>query len=441
MFDKIFILVLLLNLTGLFSFVGLKLNVDLATVSLVLLGLNCLYITVNHKIARRIFRKKYIFFWFIFLLIWPLLATIYAPAINFRELGLQVYYFTLLLATMIYLLRNGFNSFHKLITAAFAITIFGLILSMFMGDLFQTEESAEQLNLLYQARAYGFFMQPNLAAMNLNLLFVIWFAGLRKNKILTIFLSSFGLFVLVSLTGSRSGFVVAAAVVFLIFINKSIRAKKPFKILISPKPIITLFLVLCCLQASIPLLVNFLTATLPKRVDNFDVIDRMNAISHMKLTEKTSQGTSTVANRVQLLKYYSSEICDCPILGKGFGSITFLQANGILGYSSHNQYLEIAFETGIFHLAFYLLLLVSIYIHPRRKQIERLLYTNSYTQLLAVIILAGMVSNAVLNSRVLYCVLGCLIAMLIYPQTITDNVPHKENTEKYTDNLIIQDEK
>jgi len=442
-FDKVFTFVLLLNLTGLFSFVAFHLNVEIKIISLVLLALNCLYVIVNHKAALSMFRKKHIFYWFIFLVFWPFLSTIYAPAINFRELGLQVYYFTLMLATSTYLFKNGFKSLHKIITVAFFITIFGLILSMFMGNLFQITGSMDQLNLRFQGRAFGFYMQPNLAAMSINLLFVVWFAGLRKIGTLTMFLSSLGFFVLVILTGSRAGSIVAFAVVLLIFINKGNRVNKPFKILISPKPIITFFLVLCCFQAFIPLLLVFLKTTLPKRVDNFDVIARIEAISHMKLTEKSSHDTSTVAERLQLLKQYSSEICECPILGKGFGSTTILRAKGILDRRSHNQYLKITFETGIFRLAFYLLLLFSIYIHPRRKRIERLLHTNSYAQFITVVMLEGMVSNTVLDSRLLYCVLGYFIAMLISPQIITDDLALEENSQRPEDTnvLRIQNEK
>lgn len=428
--DRIFIFVLLLNLTGLFGFISLKLNVNVAIVSLVLLGLNCLYITVNYKLVRSIFRNKHMFYWFIFLLFWPLLATSYAPVINFRELGLQVYYFTLLLATIAYLLRNGSKSFHYIITAAFVITIAGLILSMFTVNLFQTEGSNDPLNIRYQGRAYGFFMQPNLAAMSLNLLFIAWFAGLRKTRFLTLFLSSFGLLILMSLTGSRAGFIMAVTVVSLIFINRSIRTKKPFTILISPKSVITFFLVLGCFQASIPFILNFLTANLPNRVDNFDVIDRIKAISQMKFSEKTSQGTSTVTRRLNALDQYTSGIWERPILGNGFGSTTFLQAKGVLGKSSHNQYLRIIFETGILRLVFYLLILTLIYMDPKRKKVERRFHTNSYSQLLAVVMLAGLISNTILDSRVLYCVLGCFIGMFILSQRITDDSILEENAHE-----------
>lgn len=443
MFDKLLSVILLLNLTGLFSFIAPQFNVDIATVSLVLLVLNCLYLAVNYKVARRVFRKKQIFYWFIFLLIWPLLAAIYAPAINYRQLGLQMYYFTLLLATIVYLLRNGFKSFHQILSIAIAITIFGLILSMFKSEYFQSVASITDNRIAYQGRGYGFFMQPNNAARNFVFLFTAWFAGLGKTKIFTVAFTSVGLLVLVSLSGSRGGFVMAVVVISLIFINKSIRVRKPLTILISPKSIITFLLVSGCFLAGIPLLLSFLTAKLPKHIERFDVVARIKAISQMKLTEKDSKNKSTVANRLQVLKQYSAMVCEHPILGNGFGSTTILQDKGLLGRSSHNQYLKIAFETGIFSLLFYLLLLNSFYIDPRRKQIEQVLHTNLYAQFLAVVILAGMVSNMVLDSRVLYCILGCLLAMLISPKTIiADDIPERNiQSLKYTDNLRIQNEK
>ena len=138
MLNKIFILVLLPNLMGLYPVIAPRLKVDLATVSLIALALSCIYITVNYRIARHIFRRKHIFYWLIFLLVWHLLVTSYAPMINFRELGLQVYYLTLLLATTTYL-KKRFNSFHQIITASIIITIFGLILCMFTTAFFNTK--------------------------------------------------------------------------------------------------------------------------------------------------------------------------------------------------------------------------------------------------------------------------------------------------------------
>jgi len=421
MFNWLFSIIILLNLTGLYSFIAPLFRVNVAAVSLVLLVLNCLYITINHKVAKRIFRKKHIFGWFVFLVFWPLLATIYAPAINFRELGLQMYYFTLLLAVVIYLLRNGFESFNRIITIAIAITVAGLLLSMFKNGYFQSVASITGKRIVFQGRAFGFFMRPNILAMNSTLLFIVWFAGLRKTRILTTFFSLFGLLVLVSLTGSRGGFLMAVAVVSLVFINKSIRVKKPFKILISPKSIISFFLVFGCFLACIPLLLSFLTAKLPKHTGYYDVVARINAMSKMKLTEKNAEGKSTVNGRLQALKYYSTMTCERPILGHGFGARNIFRAEGVLRLSSHNQYLRIAFETGIFRLAFYLLLLLSIYVHPGRKQTERLLDTNSYAQMFMVVMLAGMVSNTVLNSRVFYCVLGCFIALLISPKVLNED--------------------
>jgi len=419
------------------------LGISISTVSLILLALNCLYIIINSKIARPVFRKKHVFYWFVFLVFWPLLATLYSTAINYRELVLQMYFFTLLLATAVYLLRNGFNSFHRIITAALIVTISGLILSMFMETFFQSVASITDNDLQYGGRAYGFFMQPNLAARSSILLFIIWFAGLRKTKTHIVFLALLGLLILVSLTGSRGGFVIAVVIVLLIFINKYLKITKPFKIMISPK-YITLLLVFGCFLACIPLLLDFLTVTQSKPFSSFDVAARIKAISQMKLTEKSSEGESTVANRIDVFKHYSAMIGEHPILGNGFGSITLLQSEGVLGKSSHNQYLKIAFETGLLRLVFYLFLLVSLYFDPRRKRTEQSLQTNSYAQVITSVVLAGMVSNTVLDSRVLYCVMGCFIAMLISLPGNTGRYTSKgsiENLNHPVDSLELQYEK
>lgn len=206
MLDMLFCILLLLNLTGLFSFIAPQFRVNIAAVSLVLLFLNCLYIIVNHKIALRIFHKKLTFYWFIFLIIWPLLTIIYAPEINLRAIGIQVYFFTLLLATLVYITRNGFKSFHRIVAVAIVISFFGLILSMFKSDFFQSVSSISGKKSVYQGRAFGFFMQPNRAARNLVFLFIVWFAGLRKSNVIITSILLIGFMASVAICGRWTDF-------------------------------------------------------------------------------------------------------------------------------------------------------------------------------------------------------------------------------------------
>jgi len=420
MFDSLFSIVLLLNLTGLFSFIAPQFRVNIAAVSLVLLFLNCLYIIVNHKIALRIFHKKLTFYWFIFLIIWPLLTIIYAPEINLRAIGIQVYFFTLLLATIIYITRNGFKSFHRIVAAAIIISVFGLILSMFRNDLFQSVASLSRRQSVYQRRAFGFFMQPNRAARNLVFLFIVWFAGLRKSNVIITSIFLIGFMTSVALTGSRGGVITAAAVVLLICINIKTN-KKTNRITISPKWTVILLLVFGGSLGGITLLQNVFSNVLPRHYGKFDITDRLKAISQMKFTAKSSSGESTIANRLETQKQYLNMIRNRLVFGYGFDSGRAFEDAGVLTRSSHNQYLIVAFESGIFRLGLYLFLIILLYIHPKRKQIEGCLHSNSYAQFVVSIILAGMVSNTVLDSRVLYVVLGCFIGLLVYPQKILSN--------------------
>lgn len=419
----IFIIVLLLNLTGLFAFLAPLFNVNISTISVVLLSLNCFYIICNFKDTGVLFRKKHIFYWFAFLIIFPLVTSTYAPQFSIRQIGLQIYYFTLLIAVSLYVLRNGFKRFHQMIAVSIIISGFGLVLSLFREDIFLQVALVSQNNLNFDGRAYGFFIQPNLAAMNLIMLFILWFAGLNKTKFINVCGSFSLLFLFISLTGSRAGFILSMILMFLVL---SIKFKKPFRVLINPKYVASILLSFGCFLALIPLILSFMAPYLPKHKGSFNIVSRIEAFSKMNLAQKDSKGISTVASRWEVNKYYFDMVTRKPIFGNGFDSATILYEKGILIRSSHNQYLQILFETGILGLILYLLLVIRMYIDPRRKKSELLLQTSSYKQFFIFIILQGMFTNMLLDSRVLYCALGCLVVMLIYPEIInTDTAAPK----------------
>jgi O-antigen ligase len=421
--DKIFLFVLLLNLTGLFPFVAALIGFESLTISIIMFAINCIYIVVRYKAAKQIFCKQHVIYWFVFLVLWPLLATLYSPKINVREVALQIYYFTLLLGVIIYISRRGFLSFHYVLTIAFVVTIFGLILSMITDSVFQPVALMTDHDLEYQGRAYGFFIQPNVAAMNFLLLFIAWFAGINTPKLSKVFLSTYLLFMLIGITGSRGGYIVTLAVLVLIFIHNSVKLRKPFSLLMNLKNIVIFLLLIFFSQFSISLLPNLQVMLSSGSKDNYNLAARTKAISEMKFIEKDVKGKSTVADRGRIFLYYYDLVCKHPVLGYGFGSNTYYLKEGSLQRSSHNQYLKIAYETGIFRMLFYLAILLFIYLDSKRKRIQQLFHTNSYIQFLVVVMLAGLVSNTVLDSRVFYCVLGVFIAIIIdHHKFMTDDI-------------------
>jgi hypothetical protein len=119
---------------------------------------------------------------------------------------------------------------------------------------------------------------------------------------------------------------------------------------------------------------------------------------------------ASVSLRLLALRQYTSLIARRPVLGYGLGSTDhYYQSAAPISVASYNTYIEAAFSYGLFYLAAFLWLLLLLARHPRRRMVEEALHSNAISQLLAVVVLAGLVSNTVLGSRVLR------IALLSFP--------------------------
>jgi len=92
MIDKLFFVVLVLNATGLFSFLAEEFNVSIGVVTGTLFGLNILYLIIKMRYSIALFHKAGIAMlnWFVILLAWPLFTLLYAQSLEIREIGLQV---------------------------------------------------------------------------------------------------------------------------------------------------------------------------------------------------------------------------------------------------------------------------------------------------------------------------------------------------------------
>ena len=124
--------------------------------------------------------------WFVLLGVWPLLTTVYAPALYIREMGLQLYYLSLFLGMFIFTSVNGVRTSQKLFIIALLITIPGLVLSVIYPDLFQSLVEVTDNRIEYQGRAFGLFMQPNIAAICVLFIF-IGFSASRGERCFVVF--------------------------------------------------------------------------------------------------------------------------------------------------------------------------------------------------------------------------------------------------------------
>lgn len=412
MLDRLFFICLVLNATGLFSFVAPQVGVTIGQVSLVLLAFNCVYLIAKADYTVPILLRGGMGRWLLVLLLWPLLTLLYAPAFDRREVGLQLYFFTLFLCTVVYCAGNGLPTMYRMLTISLIITIIGMPLSMMGTQYFEAVAALGNARAVEQGRPIGFFMQPNILAISLVLMFIGWFALFRNKtafKEVTAVVVFLGLELL---TGSRAGVLVGAGVVVILLMYNWPKR------LLRGRLVMTGGLLLVCLITGIVGMRVFLASVSDEvaRYSEGDLIGRMESIVAFRITSTGSLAEDTSLNkRIDAQEYYLKLILERSLLGNGFGSDIYYQDTGRIWLSAHSQALTFAFEFGVFYPLVLCVAILSLYWKRGRRAVERALESNSVGQFVAAFLVLFAYSS-VMEGRVFYIVLGLFVAVVQYPQ-------------------------
>ncbi len=408
MIDKIFFVVLVLNATGLFGFIAPQLGVTIGQVSLALLILNILYLLIMVRCSTMVFRKVGMIAWLFVLLIWPLITTLYAPSFEIREIGLQLYYFTLFYGAVVYTVANGLPSMYRLMTASLVLTLIGMGLNLINPQYFEVVSDMAEAKVLKQARVCGFFLQPNQLAICINLMFIGWFS-LRQWKnawFEMIVIITFLLAVL--LTGSRTGMLLAVIVV--VFVLLPIRRNK--KWVINRRYLLKLGMLMFALAVGIIAMKFYLAQINYTDKKEDDLIDRMELMLNFKFSnEDNIKDIENVQARMDAQAVYWSLLKARPLFGYGFGAESYYKEIGNIFMSAHSDALTYAMEYGIFYPVVFILLLLSLYFKRNRRDIEGVFQTNTIVQFIAVTIPVTLIAS-IRDTRTFYVVWGMVFAAI-----------------------------
>lgn len=413
MSDKIFFVVLVLNATGLFGFIAPQLGVTIGTVSLALLGINLFYLVIKRKHSMAIFHRSEMRRWLFVLLIWPLLTILYAPSFEIREIGLQLYYFTLFFGAVLYTVANGLPAMHRVMAVSLALTLVGLALNMVAPQYFEAVSNLAEANVLKQGRACGFLLQPNQLAISMGFLFTGWFA-LWKRKNMYVEVAAIVTFILVMLpTGSRIGMLMAMIIVTFILLhgwkNK----------LSHTKPLLKTIVLIACLLGGLYgtkyYVVHF------GQVDPLkeDLINRIETMLSLRLSDDGNmQNDGSIIARKAGQAVYWSLFSEKPLHGHGFGSNTYYQENGTLFLSAHSSALTCAMMYGGLYPVVFCLLIISLCRRRSCRDKVRLSQSNSVEQFASITVFLFVLAS-IIDTRTFYIVLGMFFAIVCRPQSIS----------------------
>lgn len=338
--------------------------------------------------------------------------SMYSGGFDLRAFGVRVLLVFLCFSTMVYFLRYGYLSLSKLFVISVYIAFFGLLLSVLNPLIFYVFAEENQANAVLTGRAFGFYLQPNIAAASLNALYLSIACMQRR---IPSHLVSLVCFFGILLTASRAGIALFVAVFLILFISRSNKGLLLGFFVRLPKLVFVGFAAGLALIATISLYKNYG----PKTEMEFSAAKRLTAIVDLGAKKSVSVITKDSDSRIDSVMRYVGYVQDHP-LGYGLGATQRMAASGHFLHSPHNQYVIVAFETGVFGLGLYLIWLVSIFARKKKQlawafAVSVFLFLSFY----------GLVSNTLFSNRCIYLLIAVYSICCMYGFQRTGFVPHK----------------
>lgn len=412
MIDKLFFFILVLNATGLFTFLAEEFDVSIGIVTGTLLGLNILYLIIKVRYSIAVFHKAGIGMlnWLVVLLAWPLFTLLYSPSLEIREIGLQLYYFTLFSGAAIYTIANGLPSMRRLIAISLLLTIFGMVLNLVAPQYFEAVSDIAGAEVLREGRVCGFILQPNQLALSLEFMFIAWFMLWDRKRIWLEVAAIMIFMLLILLTGSRTGMVTAAIIVLFTLM--------PERKVLSKRYLLKLGTLMLALVVGIIAMKFYLAQINYTDVQEDDLINRMELMLNFKLgNEDKITDIRSMEQRMDAQAVYWSLFKERPLFGHGFGAEVYYLEIGYMLLTAHSDALKDAMEYGFMYPAAFCLLLLLLYRRKSRRAVEGFFKANSMGQFVFITVLLFCLGS-IMDTRPFYIILGMFFSIIYYSKRI-----------------------
>lgn len=414
MIDRLFALSLILNMTGLFRFLAPQMGVSIGMISIALLALNLFYIFVNLPLSQRLLLHGGMGGLMFILVVWPLLALPFGTVLRLREIGLLLFFFSLVFGAGLYAVKNGLHAIHRVMLVSLLISLVGMGLSMTMPGYFASVAEAAQAHIQSEGagRAFGFFLQPNSMAVGMVILFIAWFACWEGKKSVLEVVAIMVLLVVILLSGSRTGMVLSALLVLFTLAFSWKSYLRDARVLLK---LVTLGILV--LVSAVGLRVYLSNQDTPLSSRQADLIQRMEMLLNLKLTNEDSiLEDESVTERMHAQKNYLDLIAQRPLTGYGVGANSQFLEDETLDLLAHSDFLMRALEYGVLYPVVFMLVMLRLYFRRRRREIEHALGVNAITQFVFLLLFAYVINGIIMDSRVFYVVLGVFATVVYNPQ-------------------------
>ena len=427
------ILVVFLNFTNAYLMLSGLLSIPFTLLSYIMMSILALNVVVYRSVVLKVIleRKIFIFYIIIFCAI-PALGVFLSPYTMIRYIGYNVLSALLLLNVIIFIQQEGFLIFKKLVFFSFITTLAGLLVSYIAPELFRKIANLQasamnsygvldvvKVSSAEHARAFGFYMQPNVAYTGILFhLYILTTAYFNTNFFgrLFLYISSFGA---ILLTGSRGGFVMFFVFIMTIFISEVKNGcRNKFNQKVSLLKYVPSYLVL-------GISLSFIVITLMVFGKGSDSDEGFNVVQKITSTFFPAQSGYGVSNDISVLSRFDAQIVYLErifgdffglIFGNGTGAAKYYRYFGEIPTASHNNFLEMTFAHGIVvslcMYGFFIFLTAS-------KKSKQFFYAHGYNIswiITVCMFIQSFTINVLFNYRLLPILVGFWLMSLFFPK-------------------------
>lgn len=427
------IIIIILNLSYFHLWVAALVGLSFQPIGIAFIVFGFIYLSVNYRLLVFLLNSKWVVLFLFLAGLFPLLSIVYSPLIPppLRFIGYEVLNVSLLLVTIVYIGLKGVYRFGFYCYIAWFIAATGILLSFIRPDLFHSIQLMQaggeaainpfvevRAATEHQGRAFGFYMQPNRAALALVILMLITATSYLERRLLLrlMVVSATGICVL--LTGSRGGFLIFITSVLLMVYLEFRRGGVPTLTGFLPfSRVFQAYLVLFAM-----LLVG-LGVTFASGDREFSQIGSVS-VRVGSLAEGSSllNEDQSVGSRINVVFVYLDRIKDRPLFGHGFISTQYERGRGLLPMASHNSILEMAFLYGIP----YTMIFWGIFVYLQQLNRRRLRNWYFYDMgmiFIAPLVVGSLVQNTVFDSRYVMIFIGWYFSICLFRRSIPRDIP------------------
>lgn len=418
-------IVLILVATDTYRAVALAASVSLPVITAVLLAVLAMFFLSGGRQALRLLKKPCVALLLCLLTLWPIAALSYSVAPPIKLIMERLSFSIVFLSSTLFFVKYGLVGARKIFSISAVVASLGAALSWLAPGLFLGMASQAGTSILYEGRAFGFFLQPNVLGMGMCFIMLAWIASEmdRSSWLIAVWLLIFGATVLLS--GSRFATLAMFLMLFLVYVGSGSSSR-----MVNAHHIIRVMQFGAILAALwfIVYAIVFFAIDIDNLVEKGNIYDRLNSLIHFKIFhsgDSDGQAGSWALRKAAWEEYWAM-LVERPWLGHGYGTQSTLFWDLRITTAAHNSALALAVDLGIpFVLLFWLVVGRCVVRKEANSSWERVGF-NAGAIFFALFTSVLFLNHGMLENRFFYVSFAFVVALACYPSAFATRLNSTE---------------